>query len=458
MQTSRSSRTLLTLPLELQREIISHALVPNRKDYQDPPVSLDIYRVRDDRDVASLLNWSSTCKWFRTLLAPRCFETISLWNSAQSALSVHAIAQGEWAGSVKTLRYVAQLKEGQECLSIAELHPPEVEAILNRISQFPNLEQLTVSFLIHYQEIWSALRREQTTNFINVNPAFTTVEEKRHPWRALLSAGVNSIIQNPSYGRLETFEIQNLGVFPASAYGLQKFRKLFSKLKTFRLSFSELGQTGSLDPNFQFFEQLGPWFFNNLRLVENLSVDAGRRHLLSEQVSYGFNNTGLREARMPKLRNVKFQNLFLCKEVVAFLTKHLGTLESITLENCYGNHSLKPQHVRYPFSYHWWQLFDALKTESPTRLVAFELNFTRNEKGLIQWGKKPPPYENEWYSQLKKSEVQPGKIFLYGVAFPGDGLTYPYPEAIQESLREGLDERGYLSLMAMVECNVKKRK
>ncbi|WEW56270.1 hypothetical protein PRK78_001712 [Emydomyces testavorans] len=458
VDVSGSSPKLWSLPVELQEEIITHvARLPDRNDDQ-PLVSLDVHRLREGRDVLSLLNWSSSCKWFRMLLAPRCFETISLWNTKKSALAVQAVAQSEWSGSVRELRYVAQLKEGQESCSIEELHPPEISYVLRELSRFVNLEKLSVAFLIDYKGIWTALFNRQGRGLshtdVDDDPEHAAYEENRYGWRALLSAGLHAIVQNSSYGCLSALEIHNLGLIPISVFDSQEFHNLLPQLKTFSLSFSELTNLFDCSYIVRTTERLGKWFFNNLSSVENLSIDAGRRVPLGAHNYFVNRQLSLREAGMPNLRSVKFQNVFICKELVVFLQNHIGTLQSITLEHCYATYA----HQRHVRNTQWWRLFEGLIAKAPTRLVSFELIFAREEEGLIDWETDSPlPYDKEWYSRLRKSDVRQRNVFPYGMASKKSGLPYPSTESIQHSLHEGRDKSSYLSLMTIVESNARRR-
>ena len=64
------------------------------------------------RHLPDLINMSSTCTWFRDLLAPTILGNLELYNTAKSAQSITAISRGKHAACVKTLRYIGICETG----------------------------------------------------------------------------------------------------------------------------------------------------------------------------------------------------------------------------------------------------------------------------------------------------------------------------------------------------------
>lgn len=62
--------------------------------------------------VHELISISSASKQLRDLLAPRIFKTLYLYNTAQSARAIQAIAEGKHAACVKELHYIGITDEG----------------------------------------------------------------------------------------------------------------------------------------------------------------------------------------------------------------------------------------------------------------------------------------------------------------------------------------------------------
>ena len=115
LQPSSSPSKLQLLPLELQEMIIdilfkeSSDITPSQ--WKDPWKGQPLASKRPY--LKTLLSLSSTCIWFRDLLAPRLFDWLVLQNTVKSAVSFQAIAKGKFADCVEFVDYVCPLYPGQ---------------------------------------------------------------------------------------------------------------------------------------------------------------------------------------------------------------------------------------------------------------------------------------------------------------------------------------------------------
>lgn len=99
--------------LDLLREEVDPDDYEDDEEEEDPDSAWKPKNVaRRQPYLPDLISLSSTCTWFRVVLAPIIFANLELNNTAKSARSITAIGKGRHAACVKTLRYIGICETG----------------------------------------------------------------------------------------------------------------------------------------------------------------------------------------------------------------------------------------------------------------------------------------------------------------------------------------------------------
>ncbi|RMZ41251.1 hypothetical protein CA14_001681 [Aspergillus flavus] len=365
-------------------------------------------RAKCSSPLRDLISLSSTCTWLRTILVPRIFAVIYLRNTTKSALSIKAIADSNFSGFVKEVQYVA-------------------------------------SYYI------------QNSNF-NDDPHAAEVEERKNAWRGLMAASFRAILSSYSAPRYPgaqiplSLTIHELNIVPKSVFSTREFHDFLSHLTSFNMSL--MHGAGWMLNTFKVFygfpDCLGPWFFNHLTSAEEFSFDpqesaplgdAGQRHAF---------DISLRKANMPRLRKLSLGNIYLCLELKDFLLRHLDTLESISLHECYSCKDLDGVE-----GMSWSELFCALADKSPTRLTCFSLHWDDDQEDL-------PDLDDDMGDPMLVAQVRRKlEIESDAMAFPFGycDVSEKYGNATHDwdanraAFVQGDDYRSYQDFMAIVESN-----
>jgi hypothetical protein len=102
---------------------------------------------------------------------------------------------------------------------------------------------------------------------------------------------------------------------------------------------------------------LGPWIPNHLHNIEELTLNASEATPLGNTGHRYGSDISLEHANMPRLRILTLRNIRVYIELSDFLVRRLATLESITMQECYGLdwwHRPSPDHI------FWNELFTVL--------------------------------------------------------------------------------------------------
>ncbi|KAE8138534.1 hypothetical protein BDV38DRAFT_281843 [Aspergillus pseudotamarii] len=404
-----------------------------------------------------LINLSSTCAWFRNLLAPRIFAVVYLNNTAKSALSIKAIADGNFSGCIKELHYIANCEPEQQNLPVEDIYPLEVDTVLSNLTSFTGLQTLSVEFPFDYDE----LMEDFGCSGFNDDPKAAVVEEGKNAWRGLMAASFRAILS--SYGSQHwpggqiplSLTIQALNIVPISVFSTGEFHYFLSQLRRFNMSLKQWDNgvgwmLNTYECFFGFPDCLGPWFFNHLTSVEEFSFDPQESAPLGDAGQPHAYNISLWKADMPRLRGLTLGNIYLCLELKDFLLRHLGTLESISLRECYscsdcvGGEGMS-----------WSELLFALAQKSPARLTSFSLHWDYHQEDLLDL--EDNMADPTLVAQVRrKLEIEPsarGFPFCYCHVSDKYGYASLDQDANRTAFVKGEDYRGYQRLMAIVNSN-----
>ncbi|KAL4948241.1 hypothetical protein BDW69DRAFT_189458 [Aspergillus filifer] len=398
-----------------------------------------------------LLSLSSACKWLRHLLAPRLFGTVYLYNTAKSASSLKAIAEGDLSGLVKELRYVVSCEPGEEDARLEDIYPPDLDHVLSNLALFPRLRQLKVSFFfdeLAHEIVWEY----GMDDFVDI-PEEAAAEERETPWRQLMAASYRAIASNYDSQAINlplSLEIKDLPPIMVSTFAEPQFHHFLSRLTSFSLSLPYLdngaGWMFVTQPMYLgFIECIGPWFFHHLKSVETLFFDPNKSGILGDPDRYSFILTFF-DATMPHLRNLKLANFALCEELLDFCLRHNKTVEEISLCHCHAPSNYWTQ---------WKDLFAAITESSFPCLKRFELIHEHGEDKA-----KILDFEDYWadaqlVQQAKdKIEKEPdAQAFPYASLDDKYGFRMESSETGIRCFLDGADGEAYSRLMDMVTRN-----
>ncbi|KAK6811772.1 hypothetical protein RU639_012328 [Aspergillus parasiticus] len=403
-----------------------------------------------------LISLSSTCTWFRDMLAPSIFVNLELNNTVKSARSITAIGKGRHAACVKTLRYIGICETNQQSSPLEEVYPPEVDQVLSNLHVFSGLDKLTIDFPFDYE---SDLLFEYLQDDI-FYPENAPSEESENTWRGLMAATFRAIVSNYSHAssnrRLPlNIEFRDLNIFMVSVYATEAFQSFLSQLRSFNLSLRRwdngVGWTMITQRIFrEFTHYLGPLFFDHLATVEEFSFDPRETGTLGNGGQPYCEDIGLRNTTLPRLRKLTLNNVIICLELRDFLVRHKATLESITLRDCFA---YDEQAWVYGERIDWRELFTTLAQESFPRLTEFETVWSDSPLQLLDLDDKWADHRVVQRVREKLDREPDAKVFAYCEVDDKYGVRYCNGIVNQAAFLNGADNSSYLDLMAIIQPN-----
>lgn len=343
----------------------------------------------------------------------------------------------------------------QQDRPLSDVYPPEVDDVLSNMAQFDKLEKLIVEFPFDY-DTDLFIDHFQDDDF-NKDPEAAAMAESENAWRGLMAASYRAIISN--YTRYRRFprsvEINDLNIIMVSTFSTDAFQYFLSQLKTFKLSLIEYDNGAGWQLNTQsiyesFADCLGSLFYNHLASVEEFSLDPRNSGFLGNAGQAYCCDISLRAATMPKLRKLSLSNIFICLELQDFLLRHMESLGSIVLRDCFAtieNTWVSGERIR------WQDLFAALVQGPFTQLTSFELVRGESQRELLYGDKESVDPNLVEQIEIELSKNPDTKVFPYGYVDDKYGFGFVDTEANQAAFIRGEDNRSYLDLMAMVHSN-----
>ncbi|KAB8215523.1 hypothetical protein BDV33DRAFT_208228 [Aspergillus novoparasiticus] len=411
-------------------------------------------RAKCSSPLRDLISLSSTCTWLRNILAPHIFAVVYLKNTTKSALSIKAIADSNFSGCVKELQYVANCEPDPQNSPLEDVYPPEVDTVLSSLASFKDLRTISVEFPLDDDELVDYI---QNSNF-NDDPHAAVVEERKNAWRGLMAASFRAILSSYSAPRCPgghiplSLTIHELNIVPISVFSTREFHDFLSHLTSFNMSLKHGAgwMLNTFKVFYRFPDCLGPWFFNHLTSVEEFSFDpqesaplgdAGQRHAF---------DISLRKANMPRLRKLSLGNIYLCLELKDFLLRHLDTLESISLHECYSCKDLDGVG-----GMSWSELFCALAGKSPTRLTSFSLHWDDDQGDLLDLDDDMGDPMLVAQVRRKLEMESDAKAFPFGYCDVSEKYGYATHDwdANRAAFVQGDDYKSYQGLMKVVKSN-----
>jgi hypothetical protein len=404
--------------------------------------------LRTEKEV--LKNWSCTSKYFCSFLAPYLFESITLRNTEESGVFVDRLIT-KYGQCIKEMHFEGLVpgdEKGDEAFrDTVNIFPEIVESILSNLSQIPNLETVRVGFPIDFEEAGFSDHFFIEENEIAEDAAEAEVNEG---WRALMEKSFNALVQNTSPG-FKNLVIQNLIPKEVSTFNTAALQNLLRQMHRFELSMygADNGAGWKLSgmPGFQsFVEKLDMWFFNDLTLVTDLSINAHE----DGRIGGGYAHLPLDRTQLPLIKALRLKNIVFCPKLQIFLVNHADTLEVLELTNCHA-------YDEY-YRVFWEDIFTSLIEAKPKKLRSLKIlprSLPLNDNdfpGDRMYMKNPDSDEVAEVRRILRENPR-RRLFAYASISDKYHTLYDDEEENLARFLKGDDQRAYTELMRIIDTN-----
>ena len=377
------------LHLKIIQELLEHDQLLHEKSL--PKEGEQDYRDRDDEFQyhGDLMSWSSTSLYFRNLLAPYIFTSIKLRNDEKSGASVDALWKGRHGALVKEIYFLGTIPprtanqddnvrdddalaeeshedEKEIGKSVTITLPPVVDDILSDLHRFSNLESLSIGFTYPYE---SGLDEY----YDNEGLEMSGNAEAARDLHALMTKTYNTLLRNKEL-QLRAVEIRKfVGTF-TEPYESQRFHDFLSHVEHFTLSVRG-GNNGACwcvntcDEYLECVARFDELFFDHLASATTLTLRAPYEGPIGLD-EYRHARLALRKEQMPLLKSLHLEHIFICQELVDFITSHANSLEQLFLHECNGTPRSSQDSND---GFYWNHFFDALRSANLKHLSYLEI-------------------------------------------------------------------------------------
>ena len=478
---------LVDLSDELHLKII-HQLLKHDQLLHDKSMEPDPYEGRQDRDDdfqyrRDLMNWSSTSRYFRNLLAPTIFRNIKLRNDEKSGASVDALLKSPYGDLVKEIYFLGSIPPGmadshddngddeplpegfhevsdeaseEEDEPVTVTLPPVVDNLLSDLDQFSHLESLSIGFTYPYDSTFGEYYDAEGI-MDNENP------EAARAFKALITTTYKTLFRN-KVPQLRAVEIRKFVWTFTEPYESQTFHDFLSHVKHFSLSVRG-GDNGAgwcvntCDGYLECVARFDELFLDHLASATSLTLQA------PDQGPIGLE--GMRHAplalgaqQMPLLKSLRLEFIFICQELADFIASHADTLERLTLHDC--NSSVNGLQENEPF--YWSHFFDALHDADLKQLSYLEIQphnapLTFDEAMDRNYNRVPTEHEEpENVQQIRQviSTDKKRRVFGYAMLDGKYGACDEDEEENQAAFERGEDQAAFDRLMLHINANAAK--
>ena len=365
---------LLRLPLEIHLAIIAEVVAAPLEDVHG------IRRSRDDAatvDRASLLSLGKSCSFYRGIVLPKIYESVTLRNTEKSGDSIQAIAQSTFSHHVKRLNFVGSAPGDNEGIAYRDTEgvmPESVYDVLGRLDQFSNLETLSVRFDFHFNVNFSSHEKwKRGFEMFSPKERYATVvkAEESQGWRALMALAWSAIIRNEVF-QFKALEIHELLPREVSTYSTPEFRSLLRAMdrvyiSTYGLQDDHLIRTSNtLRGVHYFYSRLDELFLDHLDGVKHFTLRAHESCHLGLGATDHHLPLPLHDYHMPALESIHLESVFVCPNLLEFFETHTDSLRDVVMRDCMG--SANQDGTLDEPGVLWEQLLNTMADASPQRL------------------------------------------------------------------------------------------
>ena len=484
-EVSDLPRSLVDLSDELQIKVIDCLLQQDEEDHakqlkgwREDEAHIDNPECDDDFEHhPDLVNWSSTSSYFRNLLAPYIFKKVKLRNDDKSGASIDALLKGPHGPLISELYFIGTILDasgnpdrthplsGPAGLEAARMPeeaqridddlaqtPPMLSAsvfnILSDLSQISNLKSLSIGFTYPYRHTFEdALSSESSTN------------KAGRAWRILISSTYSALAANeaPHFNSLEL----RYWVFTYTApFESPQFHGLLNKLENFTISIRggthAAGSNINTTPEYvAAIPNLDSYFFDHLKTALSLTIEAPESGPIGLSGGRFHAPLALRTHQMPLLRSMNLAYIFICPELLAFITSHACTLEVLVLRNCAASVDDDEQADGL---FYWKDLFAGMKAAHLPKLHHLEIAPRElplvSEDSLLELELDFSEEEIEEIEQARRLLEERGtkrRVFSYVELDEKYGMYFHDEDENRAAFQRGEDQAAYEKVVRMVE-------
>ncbi|KIW21106.1 hypothetical protein PV08_01685 [Exophiala spinifera] len=349
-------------------------------------------------DPLTLLQWSSTCRFYRSLFAPLVFNSVTIGIHINTLPCVQTLHNNQHVRSltVSCATDRLELRRSRMCADLSTygsgqknnhtwINCSYIETILSQLP--PSLESLTLYFpddwLTVNQVYWPCFSFEPEQSPL-------THHERINLHRRLLWTIFDSVAKNHLMGPKDngfSLTIHNMAPHPSGVYHQPCLRAFLKRVTSFTMSLckfqSVAGDRVRLPKIGWFRYMITGWFYDVLRSVTELKLVANA----AWQVAMRFNGVPCYSTLSPlpthftQLRHLALENMFIDSKLVDYLTFsfHASILESVTLHNCFchtiTNVESEAETLDFPDAPTWSDLFRRLAKATTRKLTSVKVTY-----------------------------------------------------------------------------------
>jgi hypothetical protein len=328
-------------------------------------------------DSLAILHLSSTCSFYRKLLAPRIFEHVVLRTRPRSLTSCNAIRATDHWQLVSSLTvcgtYLTEERNPDDRRTVRNIDPLEnfdFDGLSSVLSNLPhNLSKLVVDFPTEWVGECNV-----DCDYLGVLDIVESSEqtlelEATKKWRKLIFVVFDALTENAISSKKD-FELQILNIppLPCSLYGSVKFQRMLNSVSQFTLALSHFDnncgwQLNTMEAPLSFASQLSERFWNHLAGVKALSIHAdyswpfgcapGRCHMpLALPVA---------DFRFAALQSLSLKWWFIDAELITLLNIYMPVLKRLSIENYFADSKTDMYSSEAENTPTWAEFFSALR-------------------------------------------------------------------------------------------------
>lgn len=413
-----------------------------------------------------LLNFSRVCKALRNITLPYLFRDVTLLNDEKSGSSVLAIVNQPYVEHVRSLHYigVVAMTESGVTDNLSETPAPEhlpdsVQDVLSNLAKISSLERVIVEFRcaktaeededIYRSSYDIAEELEGTEQVLEA--------EENDAFRALVKRSYDALACNPA-GTIQKLEMRNVVAKDSSAWKSHKFHELLGGLTEYSLSLrggdNGAGWQVNMVPAYlNFIQSLDSRFFQYLDNVKSFRFEATEDG--PPGVDGGRNNArlDLGKDNIQSLEILELEQIFISKELAAFIASHGSSLKSVRLNKCYSAAVFEEGALA------WGDFFSMIANDATTfALHEFHIGISDLETTQPQDLSKEDYGYDQAVGAKELREQYPGRrMFDYKTLDDKYGMLFDNLDLIFERVEHGRDHAGWEQLRTMLKNASAKR-
>ncbi len=477
------------LLLNIIQELLKHDELFHEKLFEpNPHYCIDDHDGDDEFQYhQDLMSWSCTSRYFRNLLAPYIFSSIKLRNDDKSGASIDTLLKSPHGDLVKEIYFLGTIPpntadpdhndrddeplaegfhqasdaaEEEEGNSIIITLPSVVDTLLSDLTQFPNLQSLSIGFTYPYDN--PLVDYDDAVHSIEIyNP------EPLRAWKALMTTTYETLSRSKAQ-HPRAIEIRKF-LFPfTKPYESPSFHHFLSSVEDFSLSVrggeSECSCANTCAGYLECVARFDELFFNHLASATTLSLRATVQGPIGLEGPH-YARLALKKEHMPLLKSLHLEHIFICQELADFVISHTDTLEQLTLQNCNSRVDSGQENVRF----YWNRFFDALHSADLRQLSRLEIrpynapiviDEVIERESHVDRTKRTKRPEPDYVQQIRHvlSVDTSRRVLGYASLCSVYGDCYDDMGENVDAFWQGEDQVAYDRLMAKVNANATKGK